>query len=82
MSTPSAGWYRDPGDPRQLRFWDGARWGPQTAPFAPFPGYQPEVPPLDATIAAMRSEDPQPWGLRPIVVPIVSMIALITASRL
>ena len=29
---PSAGWYADPQDAAQLRWWDGARWSEHTAP--------------------------------------------------
>ena len=29
---PSAGWYADPQDAAQLRWWDGARWSDHTAP--------------------------------------------------
>jgi hypothetical protein len=40
------GWYADPGDPSQLRYWDGARWTERTAPLqseppAPAPAGQP-----------------------------------------
>ena len=30
---PAAGWYRDPYDPRRLRWWDGGHWTHFTAPF-------------------------------------------------
>jgi hypothetical protein len=30
--TIPAAWYQDPGDPRQLRYWDGRNWSHQTAP--------------------------------------------------
>lgn len=43
MTTPP-GWYPDPGAPAQLRWWDGSRWTPHTAPLAGAPargGYPP-----------------------------------------
>lgn len=36
-----AGWYVDPDDPRQQRYWDGARWSDQ---IAPRPEGQPDPP--------------------------------------
>lgn len=80
-STPPAGWYRDPADAGRLRFWDGRQWGPQIAPLPPDGLYPPAIPALDATIAAMRAENAQPWGWRPIVAPILAVIALIAASQ-
>ncbi len=32
MSTTPAGWYDDPHNPEQLRWWDGTTWGEQTSP--------------------------------------------------
>lgn len=32
MSTPAAGWYTDPQDAANLRYWDGAAWTEHTAP--------------------------------------------------
>ena len=31
-SKPKADWYPDPGDPSQLRFWDGSAWTDNTSP--------------------------------------------------
>jgi Protein of unknown function (DUF2510) len=35
--SPSAGWYVDPHDARQLRYWDGERWSSSTAPLGDTP---------------------------------------------
>lgn len=32
MSTPAAGWYTDPQDAANLRYWDGSAWTEHTAP--------------------------------------------------
>jgi hypothetical protein len=32
MSAPRAGWYRDPRNPQNARWWDGERWTPHTRP--------------------------------------------------
>lgn len=32
MSTPAAGWYADPEDAANLRYWDGSAWTTHTAP--------------------------------------------------
>lgn len=34
VSTPPFGWYDDPQDPAQQRWWDGVRWGDQRRPRA------------------------------------------------
>ncbi len=34
MTTP-AGWYPDPGEPTNQRYWDGQQWTERTAPLAP-----------------------------------------------
>ena len=41
MSTPPPNWYTDPGQPAQLRYWDGARWTEHVAPGHPAQPTQP-----------------------------------------
>jgi hypothetical protein len=45
---PPAGWYADPEDPSQQRYWDGSAWtehrtpaAPQTSPWGAEPGWSP-----------------------------------------
>jgi hypothetical protein len=45
---PSAGWYADPQDAAQLRWWDGAGWSDHTTPVP-----QPVAPAVPAVAAAM-----------------------------
>lgn len=78
MSAPPMGWYADPGGRAQLRYWDGYQW---TSYLAPLPVYGPQLAPLDAAIARMKQQDPRPWGWRPVVVPIVAMVAIIAAGQ-
>jgi hypothetical protein len=37
MSTTGPGWYPDPGDPAQHRWWDGSQWTAATQPVTPTP---------------------------------------------
>jgi len=69
------GWYDDPWQPGWLRWWDGQQWGAQVAPRAPaFSGYEPQPLPLDAAVAAMKASDPEPWGVRPVVIPLLAYL--------
>lgn len=34
MSTPQPGWYQDPGDPGQQKWWDGREWTTYTMPLS------------------------------------------------
>ncbi len=51
-SPPPAGWYPDPADARQRRWWDGLSWSNQTSPVPAAPGAQPR--------ALLHSESPTP----------------------
>jgi membrane protease YdiL (CAAX protease family) len=80
---PQPGWYPDPSGAVQLRFWDGVGW---THWLAPPPGRgwvsAPKGPALDEAVAAMRGDDPAPWGWRPAVVPIAAFVVVIVAGQL
>jgi len=73
-----ASWYPDPnGDPATLRWWDGVQWSPYTAP-RPMP---PDPrPPLDITVDNLRTTDAVAWGVRPVLVPVVTYVVLIVAG--
>ncbi len=53
MSTP-AGWYPDPGQPGQLRYWDGQAWTKHLTPMPPPPGA------VDNAVPQARVEDSIP----------------------
>jgi uncharacterized protein len=91
--APRPGWYPDPypGGARQLRFWDGGRWAPDTAPAArrasgagwppgappnPYGAVAAAPPPLDRAMAALVAEDARPWGWRPALWPVVALAVL------
>lgn len=84
VNRPAPGWYPDNVTPGRLRWWDGTAWSPHTTPG----GYAlsgPTEPPgerLDRAVAAMKAEDPAPWGARPVVVPIVTIAAVIVIGLL
>ncbi len=44
MTSPQPGWYPDPQNPAQLRWWDGTQWAQQWAPAAPPAGSNPKGP--------------------------------------
>jgi len=50
--TTPAGWYPDPQNPAQQRYWDGAAWTQSVAPMAP---PQPVVQPPSASASALAS---------------------------
>ena len=63
----TAGWYPDPGDMRQLRYWDGGTWTPYTQPRVgyqgpvmnpnafPPPGYPPPGYPMGQPVVAAKN---------------------------
>ena len=55
MSTP-AGWYDDPQNPGQQRYWDGAQWTEQRQPAAPT---APAPPPTAAPVVATTAVAPE-----------------------
>jgi hypothetical protein len=59
--TPAGGWYADPLDAAQLRWWDGANWTQQTTPAT---SSQSAVP---VTLAAAPDPTPTPASGQPIV---------------
>lgn len=44
MTVTPAGWYPDPQNPAQLRYWDGQAWSESTAPAAPAAPSAPATP--------------------------------------
>ncbi len=62
MATAPAGWYADPNDASQLRYWDGSVWTDHFAPAqqpdvlapAPAPAVAPDPSPIVATATAER----------------------------
>ncbi|MFD6816070.1 MULTISPECIES: GmrSD restriction endonuclease domain-containing protein [unclassified Microbacterium] len=84
MSTPPAGWFPDPENPKQTRWWDGQQWSAQTAPPPPT-GMLPPPATTFATAAAKRKIPTWLWiigGLAAVLVtvflsPLVALIALI-----
>ena len=44
-----AGWYADPSNSAQLRYWDGAQWTEQITPSAPIPSSSTAAPPVAVT---------------------------------
>jgi membrane protease YdiL (CAAX protease family) len=81
MTPP--GWYDDPWQPGWVRWWDGQQWTPSTAPRPQqFAGYSPKPIPLDASVAAMQAADPEPWGWRPVLVPLLTYVLLIVSGQL
>ena len=59
--NPSPGWYQDPRDPSQVRWWDGGGWTQNTQPM---PGTAPQatpVSPVAETPAPEQPGEPQ-WG--------------------
>ncbi|MCT1394675.1 excalibur calcium-binding domain-containing protein [Microbacterium sp. p3-SID338] len=86
MSTPPAGWFPDPENPKQTRWWDGEQWTAQTAPPPPT-GLLPPPARSFSTAAVKRKIPAWLWivgGLVAVLAtvflsPLVALIALIVA---
>ncbi|MEM7339548.1 MAG: DUF2510 domain-containing protein [Actinomycetota bacterium] len=65
--SPVPGWYPDPNQPDQLRYWDGATWTDHTTPAAPSLQDQPpyQAPPAPGAVPpyAATAAPPPPSGL-------------------
>jgi membrane protease YdiL (CAAX protease family) len=72
------GWYPDPGRQSRLRFWNGRGWTADVYPVTA--GSQPTIPALERAAYDMFTADPRPWGWRPVAVPIVALVLLISAG--
>ena len=60
MSTVPAGWYPDPGNTQQQRWWDSVQWGPQTRPLFQAPPPPPPPPGMPYPAAPYYSAAAQP----------------------
>jgi hypothetical protein len=59
--TPSGGWYADPMDAAQLRWWDGVSWTPETTPASAAEPLAPVTPlPIAPETSAPAAPEPAP----------------------
>jgi hypothetical protein len=58
---PPAGWYADPEDPSQQRYWDGTTWTEHRVPGPPPAAQQPTQPPTQPS-DPWSTEPTAPWG--------------------
>jgi uncharacterized protein len=64
--------YRQPPHPQQVQAWTPL-WVPPPLPARVGPA-------LDAALADLRARSPQPWGWRPVVIPLAALVGLIVAG--
>lgn len=69
MSQQPSGWYDDPANPQNIRYWDGAAWTNHTSPkaaAAPAPSAQPPASPPQSAPTSPGPQDgsgaASPWG--------------------
>jgi membrane protease YdiL (CAAX protease family) len=81
-TAPAPGWYDDPWAAGWVRWWDGAQWTPHTSVRPMYGEYLKQPMQLDGAVAAMKANDPQPWGWRPVGIPIIAYIVLIVTGQI
>ncbi|MCI2956246.1 G5 domain-containing protein [Agromyces atrinae] len=81
MATPPPGWYTDPDVPLAWRWWTGSEWLPSGA-FPEPPSGQPSAAsiPLGTAAEAPPAARPLRPGLRPIVLAVIGLVAVILAA--
>lgn len=86
--APTAGWYADPADATQLRWWNGGGWTtdvrPSAPPVAPVPAVvhaEPVAPPAPATIPGFSRMPGTPAPDAPVVVATSSAPAVEASAR-
>ena len=78
--TPPAGWYADPEDPSQQRYWDGSAWtehrapGAQPAPAAK-PSYSPDYTAQQAQQGWQQNTETSGGAIAALVLGILSIVA-------
>src|SRR5687768_3310758 len=80
-NTPAPGWFPDPSNSEQLRWWDGQTWTDQTQPLkrtetghADMAGPRPAFPPVQP--AAAKSAAKKPWYSRWWAITAAVLVAL------
>lgn len=61
---PAAGWYHDPENPAQLRWWDGSTWTSHTRPVEDAPVVPPAAPAALPAVAPLATSHDQPISRR------------------
>ncbi|MEY4322886.1 MAG: hypothetical protein RL410_667 [Actinomycetota bacterium] len=73
---PAAGWYQDPANPDNVRFWDGKQWTEQVAPRSNDSGKVAIVVPQRSSREMFGSIA---FGIGFVAIALVSFISLLTA---
>ena len=76
MSTP-AGWYEDPENPGQQRYWDGQQWTDQRQPAVPAP---PVPPAMGAISVGNQAEPPRKHTTRNVILAVIGVFILLVGG--
>ncbi|MFJ4167949.1 DUF2510 domain-containing protein [Paenarthrobacter sp. NPDC089714] len=71
-STTPPGWYPDPSNPQQMRWWDGVQWTPHLAPA------HPQFMPLQRVLISNQTPVYNPFIWAIVLIPLVSILLLLT----